>query len=587
MDNSDEDRWTKLARDARERVRTKRWQEKRDKIEELKGKIGKLFHGALGAAVSGGHYAGLVVSTAWNESAVASPAKEEPSVAVVGGGIRGLSAAYVLKRSGCKVTVFAPEMRFADTCSIQQEGFTWERGQLGMEAPSRLVYMLIKDLGLEEAVAPSRCSTGYVDAAGRPPTLPCSARPASEIPGRTAQLCSLPRLLSALPRMSDGGLLHEEAEEEALARLRRVAACSGLLPSRHRPGFGSGRIGIAARRLRRWSAALLAAVRTRSAPSPSHSPLQRALGCLAARWQGQNPEARARVRLPLLLEQALEPPRGSEASPRWFSLAGGLQAFPEALSRGIGEQNVLEQTRVLELSSRAEPSEAEPPWEVVMRTPRGTRETHGTRFHAVVLPGDPSVLSGIRVRTGSAAEGLVQGSLPEAAQRRQHHSSAVALGYLTSDIPRGALERRHPIASLVPLGSGATKGSALVQFTSSVFPGTAPEGFSLVTVVLDEGLSARGRYTRLEAARLAVARAVGISASPVMSQHSQRSIEEGVAQQQLALHAVGAAQGHPGIIIDAQGAHTGEGDALGDSIDGGCRLGIEVLRRLGKAEAVV
>uniref|UniRef100_A0A061S8L6 Uncharacterized protein n=1 Tax=Tetraselmis sp. GSL018 TaxID=582737 RepID=A0A061S8L6_9CHLO len=320
---------------------------------------------------------------------------------------------------------------------------------------------------------------------------------------------------------------------------------------------------------------------------PSHSPLQRALGCLAARWQGQNPEARARVRLPLLLEQALEPPRGSEASPRWFSLAGGLQAFPEALSRGIGEQNVLEQTRVLELSSRAEPSEAEPPWEVVMRTPRGTRETHGTRFHAVVLPGDPSVLSGIRVRTGSAAEGLVQGSLPEAAQRRQHHSSAVALGYLTSDIPRGALERRHPIASLVPLGSGATKGSALVQFTSSVFPGTAPEGFSLVTVVLDEGLSARGRYTRLEAARLAVARAVGISASPVMSQHSQRSIEEGVAQQQLALHAVGAAQGHPGIIIDAQGAHTGEGDALGDSIDGGCRLGIEVLRRLGKAEAVV
>ena len=74
------------------------------------------------------------------------------SVAVIGGGISGLTTAFLLKRKGFGVTVFeAAEQPGGNVQTIQKDGYTIEQGPNSLLKAPRLVD-LVKMLGLEQEV---------------------------------------------------------------------------------------------------------------------------------------------------------------------------------------------------------------------------------------------------------------------------------------------------------------------------------------------------------------------------------------------------------------------------------------------------
>src|SRR3954468_7866268 len=76
-------------------------------------------------------------------------------VAVIGGGISGLTTAFLLKRKGVDVTVFeASETVGGNVQTIQKDGYTIEQGPNSLLRSPRLVE-LIRMLRLDDNVIPS------------------------------------------------------------------------------------------------------------------------------------------------------------------------------------------------------------------------------------------------------------------------------------------------------------------------------------------------------------------------------------------------------------------------------------------------
>eukprot|EP00249_Psilotum_nudum_P010281 c22447_g1_i1 orf=364-1857(-) len=96
------------------------------------------------------------------------------SVAVVGAGISGLTAAYRLKAEGVAVTVFEAEDGTGGKIrSVSQGGLTWERGPNTMTESDLEVSMLIDDLQLREKQQfPEMQSSRYIVKDGKPEMLP-------------------------------------------------------------------------------------------------------------------------------------------------------------------------------------------------------------------------------------------------------------------------------------------------------------------------------------------------------------------------------------------------------------------------------
>lgn len=78
-------------------------------------------------------------------------------VAVLGGGISGLSAAFFLKKNGMDVTVFEKEKRVGGWIeSVEEDGFLWEEGPHSLR-PTPVLWKLIQMLHLEkEVIFPKR-----------------------------------------------------------------------------------------------------------------------------------------------------------------------------------------------------------------------------------------------------------------------------------------------------------------------------------------------------------------------------------------------------------------------------------------------
>ena len=154
-----------------------------------------------------------------------------PSVAILGGGIAGLTAAYQLDKQGLEVTVFEASNRTGGKIrSERAEDYLIEHGPNTIQSSTPLMEGLIDQLGLDDAVveADAAAKKRYVVRDGTPHPLPMSPPEFFTTPlfSATAKL----RLL-AEPLVWKSGPEHDESIAHfARRRLGREALDYGLNP---------------------------------------------------------------------------------------------------------------------------------------------------------------------------------------------------------------------------------------------------------------------------------------------------------------------------------------------------------------------
>jgi oxygen-dependent protoporphyrinogen oxidase len=97
------------------------------------------------------------------------------SVAIVGGGLTGLTAAYCLKQRGCRVVIYEATDRIGGVVrSERREGFLAELGPSSMSPPPPPVAALLSEIGLESSRVPasSAARNRYIVRRGRLVRLP-------------------------------------------------------------------------------------------------------------------------------------------------------------------------------------------------------------------------------------------------------------------------------------------------------------------------------------------------------------------------------------------------------------------------------
>eukprot|EP00899_Mesostigma_viride_P005336 jgi/Mesvir1/14803/Mv05442-RA.1 len=131
------DRWTFLAKEAEKRSQSQKRAEGNRKRQEFFEHLGNLIvWGTVGKTAS---------SPPENQKNIAG------SVAVVGGGLSGLTAAYRLKKLGARVTVFDSSHIGGAVRSISEDGYIWEAGPNTMMENTPVVSNVISELGLDSA----------------------------------------------------------------------------------------------------------------------------------------------------------------------------------------------------------------------------------------------------------------------------------------------------------------------------------------------------------------------------------------------------------------------------------------------------
>src|SRR2546426_8940699 len=98
-------------------------------------------------------------------------------VAIIGGGITGLTAAFCLKRKGIPVTVYEASNRVGGVIqSLRQDGYLAEFGPNTILETSPKISQLVRDAGLQaRRLDPDpKASARYVVRYGRPIAMPGS-----------------------------------------------------------------------------------------------------------------------------------------------------------------------------------------------------------------------------------------------------------------------------------------------------------------------------------------------------------------------------------------------------------------------------
>src|SRR6266404_5890198 len=99
------------------------------------------------------------------------------SVAIIGGGITGLTAAFYLKRKGIETTIYESSNRVGGVIqSLQKDGYLAEFGPNTILETSPKIAQLVRDAGLEtRRLDPSRgAEARYVVRYGEPIAMPSS-----------------------------------------------------------------------------------------------------------------------------------------------------------------------------------------------------------------------------------------------------------------------------------------------------------------------------------------------------------------------------------------------------------------------------
>lgn len=346
-------------------------------------------------------------------------------VAVLGGGITGLTAAWQLQRAGIDVVVFeaAPQVGGA-IGALRQDGWLHELGPNSLLENSTDVTALVDELGLgaQRVYASPAAQKRYIVRGGRP-----VAMPGSPWSFATTGLFSWRAKLAVLGEPWRARAPAEAEESVADFVIRRLGR--EFLDYAVNPFVGGVYAGDPARLSVKHGFPKLWAL------EQTHGSLIR--GALARRNTSGGPKG------------------------RMFSFAGGLQELPRALQRGLGGAVRL-QRRVHAVRRRGDH------WEVEFGA-LGERACE--LFSAVVCALPVDALAALPV------EGLPDAAAALGTLRtiEQPPVASVFFGYQREAVA-------HPLDGFGMLVPEVERGKMLgTLFSSTLFPGRAPEGHVALT----------------------------------------------------------------------------------------------------------
>lgn len=451
-------------------------------------------------------------------------------VAVLGGGLTGLTAAWHLKQAGLTPVVFEKSTRIGGAIgAVRKDGWLHELGPNSMleSSPELAAFIDAIGLGARRIYAAPAARQRYIVRGSRPVAMPTS--PLSFATTRLFSLSAKLALLGEPWRPRGAAIVEESVTDFVLRRLGREFLDYAINP------FVGGVY----------------------AGDPTSLSVQHAFPKLHALEQ----EHGSLIRGALKRRNASGGPKG-----RMFSFPNGLSEVPEALARSLGDAVQLGTvvTAVRRLGSG---------WEIeTLNTPPG----QVGRFDAVIcaLPADALAMLHL--------QGIPQPDrLVPLREIEQPSVASVFMGFRRGDV-------RHPLDGFGVLVPEVERRAILgTLFSSTLFPGRAPDGHVALTTFV-------GGMRRPELARLGdeelshlvhheLTQLLGVTAAPVFMriQRWPRAIPQYTLGYQRFKDVMAAAESAaPGLFI---GGNVRDGISLANCISSGSRLAETARQYLAQA----